>query len=158
MCFSVLKGVPTPPSLVNIYKELKEDLGIPIAPHGFLKSWAEQGVLLLNNTLTVEAGKAGSHKGQGWEEFTDQIIQLLNEERENLVFLLWGRFAGEKGSIVDDNKHYVLKAPHPSPFSADRGFFACRHFSKTNEFLKSKGIEPIDWSSHLKESSYTHPA
>ena len=150
LCFSVLKGVPTPPSLENIYKELKQDLGIPLAPHGFLKAWAEQGVLLLNNTLTVSAGKAGSHKGQGWEEFTDKIIQQLNKERENLVFLLWGRFAGEKGSIVDQSKHCVLKAPHPSPFSADSGFFGCRHFSKTNEFLKSKEIEPIDWSAHLK--------
>lgn len=151
LCFSVLQGVRTPPSLENIYKELKQDLGIPIASHGFLKSWTEQGVFLLNNTLTVSAGKAGSHRGQGWEIFTDKIIQLLNEERENLVFLLWGRFAGEKGAIVDSSKHCVLKAPHPSPFSADRGFFGCRHFSKTNEFLKSKGIEPIDWSSHLKE-------
>ena len=149
LCFSVLRGVPTPPSLENIYKELKQDLAVPIASHGFLKSWAEQGVLLLNNTLTVEAGKAGSHKGKGWEEFTDRIIQLLNEDRENLVFLLWGRFAGEKGSIVDSSKHCILKAPHPSPFSADRGFFGCRHFSKANEFLKSKGIEPVDWSSHL---------
>ena len=152
LCFSVLPKVSTPPSLVNIYKELKQDLGIPIASHGFLKSWAEQGVLLLNNTLTVEANKAGSHKGKGWEEFTDQIIQILNEKRKNLVFLLWGRFAGEKGQIVNHSKHYVLKAPHPSPFSANRGFFSCHHFSKTNEFLKSKGIEPIDWSSHLQET------
>ena len=151
LCFSVLPGVRTPPSLENIYKELKQDLGIPIARHGFLKAWAQQGVLLLNNTLTVNKGQAGSHKGQGWEEFTDKIIALLNEERENLVFLLWGKFAGEKGSIVDTNKHYVLKAPHPSPFSADRGFFACRHFSKTNEYLKSKGIKEIDWSAHLKD-------
>ncbi len=149
LCFSVLPGVSIPPSLVNIYKELQQDLGVPIASHGFLSSWAKQGVLLLNNTLTVEAGKAGSHKGRGWEIFTDRIIQLLNEEREQLVFLLWGRPAGEKGSIVDDSKHCVLKAPHPSPFSADRGFFGCKHFSKANEFLKSKGIEPVDWSSHL---------
>ena len=152
LCFSVLPRVSVPPSLVNIYKELKQDLNIPIAPHGFLKSWAEQGVLLLNNTLTVEAGKAGSHKDKGWEEFTDQIIQLLNQERENLVFLLWGRFAGEKGRIVNTSKHCVFKAPHPSPFSADKGFFGCAHFSKANEFLKSKGIEPINWSSHLKEA------
>ena len=153
LCFSVLPQVPVPPSLENIYKELKQDLGTPIASHGFLKAWAEQGVLLLNNTLTVEAGKAGSHKGKGWEEFTDKIIALLNEEREHLVFLLWGRFAGEKGSIVDTNKHYILKAPHPSPFSADRGFFGCRHFSKTNEYLRSKGIKEIDWSAHLNRSS-----
>lgn len=150
LCFSVLPGVPTPPSLLNIYKELKKDLNIPIASHGFLKSWAEQGVFLLNNTLTVEAGKAGSHRGQGWEEFTDKVIQLLNQERENLVFLLWGRPAAQKADMIDTEKHFVLKAPHPSPFSADRGFFGCRHFSKTNEFLKSKNIDPIDWSAHLK--------
>ncbi len=152
LCFSVQKGRPIPPSLENIYKELKQDLGIPIAEHGFLASWCRQGVLLLNNSLTVEAGRAGSHKGKGWELFTDKIIQLLNSERENLVFLLWGRFAGEKGAIVDVSKHCVLKASHPSPFSADRGFFSCRHFSKSNQFLKSKGIEPVDWSAHLKES------
>ena len=152
LCFSVLPGISPPPSLVNIYKELNEDLGVPIASHGFLKSWAEQGILLLNSSLTVEAGKAGSHRGKGWEEFTDQIIRILNENRENLVFLLWGRFAMEKGSILDRLKHCVLTAPHPSPFSADRGFFSCRHFSKTNAYLESKGIKPLDWSSHLKES------
>ena len=150
--FLFIPKVSAPPSLMNIYKELKQDLNIPLAKHGFLKSWAEQGVLLLNNTLTVEAGKAGSHKGKGWEEFTSQIILLLNEERENLVFLLWGRFAGEKAEFVDSSKHCILKAPHPSPFSADRGFFGCGHFSKANEFLKSKGIELVDWSSHLRES------
>ena len=150
LCFSVTRGIRIPPSLENIYKELNRDLNIPIASHGFLESWCHQGVLLLNNTLTVEAGKAGSHKDRGWEKFTDKIIQLLNEEKENLVFLLWGRFAGEKGAIVDSAKHCVLKAPHPSPFSADRGFFGCRHFSKTNEFLKSKGIDPVDWAIHLK--------
>ena len=149
LCFSVLPKVRIPPSLENIYKELNQDLRVPMAQHGFLKAWAEQGVLLLNNTLTVSAGKAGSHKGKGWEEFTDKIIQLLNEEREHLVFLLWGRFAGEKGSIVDTNKHCVLKSPHPSPFSADRGFFGCRHFSKANDYLKSKDIKEIDWSAHL---------
>ncbi|MCY4321375.1 MAG: uracil-DNA glycosylase [Bdellovibrionaceae bacterium] len=149
LCFSVLPKVKVPPSLENIYKELYQDLKVPIASQGFLKEWAKQGVLLLNNTLTVEAGKAGSHKGRGWEEFTDKIIYLLNKEREHLVFLLWGKFAGEKGAIVDTNKHCVLKAPHPSPFSADRGFFGCRHFSKTNSYLKSKGIKEIDWSAHL---------
>ena len=149
LCFSVLPQVSIPPSLENIYKELKQDLNIPLAKHGFLRAWAEQGVLLLNNTLTVEAGKAGSHRGQGWEEFTDQIIQILNKERDHLVFLLWGRFAGDKGSIVDNSKHCVLKAPHPSPFSADKGFFGCRHFSKANAFLQSQGIEPVDWSAHL---------
>ena len=151
LCFSVLPGVPTPPSLVNIYKELNQDLDIPIASHGFLKSWAEQGVFLLNNTLTVEAGKAGSHRGQGWEEFTDKVIQLLNQERDNLIFLLWGRPAAQKAEVIDVEKHCVLKAPHPSPFSADRGFFGCRHFSKANEYLQSKGIQPIDWSSHLQK-------
>ena len=152
LCFSVLPQVRIPPSLENIYKELNQDLGVPIAQHGFLKAWAKQGVLLLNNTLTVEAGKAGSHKGKGWEEFTDKIIALLNEEREHLVFLLWGRFAGEKGSFVDTDKHCVLKAPHPSPFSADRGFFGCQHFSKANEYLKSKGLTEIDWSAHLNSA------
>ena len=150
LCFSVLKGTPVPPSLVNIYKELKSDLGIACAPHGCLQSWAEQGVFLLNAVLTVEARKAGSHKGQGWERFTDQIITLLAQERENLVFLLWGRFATEKAELADPLRHCILKAPHPSPFSADRGFFGCRHFSKANEFLKSRAIEPIDWASHLK--------
>ena len=151
LCFSVLKGTPIPPSLGNIYKELKSDLGISPAPHGHLKSWAEQGVFLLNTVLTVESGRAGSHKGQGWEKFTTRIIQLLNEERRGLVFLLWGRFAFEKAEFVDNSRHCVLKAPHPSPFSADRGFFGCRHFSKTNEFLKSQGLEPVDWASHLKD-------
>ena len=151
LCFSVRPQTAIPPSLLNIYKELKEDLAVPIAKHGFLKSWAEQGILLLNNTLTVESGKAGSHKGKGWEIFTDKIIEVLNQKRENLVFILWGRFAGGKGAIVDRFKHCVLKAPHPSPFSADRGFFSCKHFSKTNDFLKSKGIKEIDWSSHLKQ-------
>jgi len=150
LSFSVRPQVAIPPSLLNIYKELKEDLAIPIAKHGFLKAWAEQGVLLLNNSLTVEAGKPGSHKGQGWEIFTDKIIETLNEKRENLVFILWGRFAGEKGAIVDRSKHCVLKAPHPSPFSADRGFFGCRHFSKTNSYLRDKGIDEINWSSHLQ--------
>ena len=150
LCFSVRPQVAVPPSLVNIYKELKQDLGVEIAPHGFLEAWAQQGVLLLNNTLTVLAGKPGSHKNQGWEEFTDKIIQILNEKKENLVFLLWGRFAGEKGAIVDSSKHCVLKAPHPSPYSADRGFFGCQHFSKSNQYLKSKGLKLIDWSAHLK--------
>lgn len=150
LCFSVQPQKAIPPSLLNIYKELKEDLAVPIASHGFLKSWAKQGVLLLNNTLTVEAGRAGSHKDRGWEIFTDKIIHLLNDKKENLVFILWGRFAGEKGAIVDQLKHCVLKASHPSPFSADRGFFGCRHFSKTNDYLKSKGIKEINWSSHLQ--------
>ena len=150
LCFSVKPQVAVPPSLLNIYKELSQDLGVKIAPHGFLKAWAKQGVLLLNNTLTVVAGKPGSHKGRGWEIFTDKIIEILNQKKQNLVFLLWGRFAGEKACFVDSSKHCVLKAPHPSPFSADRGFFGCRHFSKTNAYLKSKGLKQIDWSAHLK--------
>ena len=149
LCFSVKSQVKVPPSLVNIYKELQQDLGVEIASHGFLEAWAKQGVLLLNNTLTVLAGKPASHKNQGWEEFTDKIIEILNQKKKNLVFLLWGRFAGEKGSLVDNSKHYVLKAPHPSPFSADRGFFGCRHFSKCNQYLKSKNLKPINWSAHL---------
>ena len=151
LCFSVRPQTAVPPSLINIYKELNQDLGISKANHGFLKSWAEQGILLLNSSLTVEAGKAGSHQGKGWEKFTSKIIEVLNQERENLVFILWGRFAGEKGAVVDSSKHCVLKASHPSPFSADRGFFGCRHFSKANQYLQSKGIKEIDWSSHLTE-------
>ncbi len=150
LSFSVPLGVPIPPSLVNIYKEMKSDINIPIATHGCLEEWAKQGVLLLNNTLTVEAGKAGSHRGKGWEKFTDKVIFLLNTEKEKLVFFLWGKAAQEKGSLIDKSKHCVLESPHPSPFSADRGFFGCRHFSKANDYLKSQGIEPIDWSAHLK--------
>ena len=152
LCFSVRPDTKIPPSLKNIYKELKSDLGIPIASHGFLQSWAKQGVLLLNSTLTVEAGKPGSHKEKGWERLTDKIIELLNEKRKNLVFILWGRFAREKASFVDHSKHCVLTAPHPSPFSADRGFFGCQHFSKANHYLKSKGIKEMDWSSHFNST------
>ena len=151
LSFSVLPGVAVPPSLVNIYQELKEDLKIPIAPHGCLTAWAKQGVLLLNSSLTVEAGRAGSHRGRGWEEFTDQIISLLNKEKESLVFFLWGAPAQKKGAILDPYRHCVLKAPHPSPLSANRGFFGCRHFSKANNYLISKNLQPIDWSAHLKE-------
>lgn len=146
LCFSVLKGVPPPPSLVNIYKELMADIGISKPPHGELTSWAEQGVLLLNATLTVEDGKAGSHQNRGWEQFTDRVIHLLNDQRDNLVFLLWGSFAQKKASFIDRKKHLVLEAPHPSPLSAHRGFLGCKHFSKTNEYLKSKGHAPIEWS------------
>ena len=153
LSFSVPPGVAVPPSLVNIYKELKEDLNIPIAPHGCLTAWAKQGVLLLNSSLTVEAGQAGSHRGRGWEEFTDQAISILNREKENLVFFLWGSPAQKKGVIVDSFRHCVLKSPHPSPLSATRGFFGSRHFSKANEYLVSKELEPIDWSAHLKETS-----
>lgn len=153
LSFSVPPGVAIPPSLLNIYKELKEDLNIPIASHGCLTAWAKQGVLLLNSSLTVEAGQAGSHRGRGWEEFTDQAISVLNREKAHLVFFLWGSPAQKKGSIVDSFRHCVLKSPHPSPLSASRGFFGCKHFSKANEYLVSRGLEPIDWSAHLKEVS-----
>lgn len=146
LCFSVQPGVPAPPSLVNIFKEIKSDLGLSAPDHGYLEKWAQQGVLLLNATLSVEKGRAGSHQGKGWETFTDEIVQRLNEEREHLVFMLWGSYAQKKGAHLDIKKHLVLKAPHPSPLSAHRGFFGCRHFSKANEYLKAHGITPIDWS------------
>lgn len=146
LCFSVLPGVQVPPSLVNIYKEIEQDLGIVPPAHGCLTHWAEQGVLLLNATLTVEQGNAGAHQGKGWEQFTDQAIAALNEQREGVVFLLWGSYAQRKGALIDRNKHLVLTAPHPSPLSAYRGFFGCRHFSRVNEYLQSKGQQPIDWS------------
>lgn len=146
LSFSVPKGVKTPPSLVNIFKEIHSDLKLPIPENGELTSWASQGVLLLNATLTVESNKAGSHQNQGWELFTDKIIHLLNDKKENLVFMLWGSFAQKKGQFIDRKKHLVLEAPHPSPLSAYRGFLGCKHFSKTNAYLKSKGIDPIDWS------------
>ncbi|WIO75155.1 uracil-DNA glycosylase [Porticoccaceae bacterium LTM1] len=146
LCFSVLPGVQVPPSLVNIYKEIEQDLGIVPPAHGCLTHWAEQGVLLLNATLTVEQGNAGAHQGKGWEQFTDQAITALNEQREGLVFLLWGSYAQRKGALIDRNKHFVLTAPHPSPLSAYRGFFGCRHFSRVNEYLQSQGQQPIDWS------------
>lgn len=149
LCFSVLPGTPVPRSLSNIYKEMHKDIGMPIPSHGYLESWAQQGVLLLNNTLTVEAGRAGSHRGKGWETFTAKIISVLNKEKQNLVFLLWGKAAQEKGDFIDRKKHLVLESPHPSPFSADRGFFGCRHFSKANKYLKSKNKEPIYWESIL---------
>ena len=145
LCFSVLPGVKTPPSLVNIYKELAQDIGFQIPNHGNLEAWAKQGVLLLNATLTVEAHQAGSHQNKGWEEFTDRAIAALNEQREGLVFLLWGSYAQKKGAFIDQNKHLVLKAPHPSPLSAHRGFLGCGHFSKTNEYLQAKGKDPVDW-------------
>lgn len=146
LCFSVLPGVATPPSLVNIYKEINADLGIEPAQHGYLHSWAEQGVLLLNSVLTVEKLKAASHQGKGWERFTDRVVQVLNEHREQLVFLLWGSYAQKKGQIIDRNKHLVLQSPHPSPLSAHRGFLGCRHFSQTNDYLVKTGQEPIDWA------------
>ena len=146
LSFSVQNGIPAPPSLVNIYKEIQSDLGI--ANHkskGDLTCWAEQGVLLLNASLTVRANQPNSHSGIGWQRFTDKVIQVLNEQCENLVFILWGNFAKEKGAHIDTKKHCVLKAAHPSPFSADKGFFGCRHFSKTNEYLVKHGKSPIDW-------------
>ncbi len=146
LAFSVQKGIQPPPSLQNIFKELQKDLGIHPAIHGCLESWAKQGVLLLNTVLTVEAGKAHSHANIGWETFTDKIIQTLNTHKENLVFLLWGAHAQKKGEMIDAKKHHILKAPHPSPLSANRGFFGCGHFSKTNDFLKKAGKTPIDWA------------
>ena len=145
LCFSVPTGVKPPPSLVNIFKELASDIGKPIPTSGNLEHWASQGVLLLNATLTVRASTAGSHQNKGWEEFTDAAIRALNEEKANLVFLLWGAYAQKKGSFIDTEKHLVLKAAHPSPFSAYNGFMGCKHFSKTNEYLGSKGIKPIEW-------------
>jgi len=145
LCFSVQDGVKVPPSLQNIYKELQSDLGIPIRTTGDLSSWAKQGVLLLNATLTVEAGKPGSHQGLGWETFTDTVIKKISDDKEHVVFLLWGKYAQEKGKIIDTTKHLVLTAPHPSPFSAYTGFFGCKHFSKANEYLEAHDIIPIDW-------------
>ncbi len=146
LCFSVLPGVKIPPSLANIYREIESDLGTPRASHGCLQSWAEQGVLLLNAVLTVERGQAGSHQGKGWELFTDNIVQLLNDKRQNLVFMLWGSYAMKKGAVINPRKHLVLKAPHPSPLSAHRGFLGCKHFSHANAYLQEHGIDPIDWS------------
>lgn len=145
MCFSVKKGVRTPPSLQNIFKELQADLGCVPPDHGYLMDWAEQGVLLLNTVLTVRAGRAGSHRGQGWETFTDTVIGKLNEREQPIVFLLWGANAKSKQNLITNPAHLVLTAAHPSPLSAHNGFFGCRHFSKTNEFLVSKGMKPIDW-------------
>jgi uracil-DNA glycosylase len=146
LCFSVQSGVRVPPSLANIYREIQSDLGIEPPHNGYLQSWAEQGVLLLNAVLTVERGQAGSHQGKGWEIFTDAIVQLLNDERENLVFMLWGSYAMKKGAVIDSRKHLVLKAPHPSPLSAHRGFLGCRHFSSANDYLKKHQQLPIDWA------------
>lgn len=145
LCFSVRPGVDIPPSLVNIYKELESDLGIPRAQHGCLTAWADQGVLLLNATLSVEAGRAGSHQNKGWEEFTDAVIRYLNEKCQHVVFVLWGSYAQKKGAFIDANKHLVLKSPHPSPLSSHRGFFGSKPFSKINAYLQSHGKAPIDW-------------
>lgn len=145
LCFSVKPGIKTPPSLVNIYKELESDLGVKPVSHGYLESWAKQGVLLLNAVLTVEDSKANAHQGKGWEQFTDKVISTVNEQCENVVFMLWGSYAQRKGSVIDTNKHQVLKAPHPSPLSAHRGFFGCRHFSQANQYLETHGQSAIDW-------------
>ena len=146
LSFSVPPGVPIPPSLLNIFKEIERDLGLPVPRHGCLQHWADQGVLLLNAVLSVEAGKAGSHAGRGWEGFTDAVIEALSREREGLVFLLWGSYAQKKGELIDRQRHCVLKAPHPSPLSAHRGFFGCGHFGKANRWLQGRGLAPIDWS------------
>ena len=146
LCFSVQPGVPPPPSLVNIFKELESDLGIRPARHGLLDHWARQGVLLLNSVLTVEMGRAASHRDRGWERFTDAIVAEVNAKEEPVVFLLWGSYAQKKAAFVDQSRHLVLKAPHPSPLSAHSGFFGCRHFSKANAFLQNRGLPPIDWA------------
>ena len=156
LCFSVAPGVAVPPSLRNIYIELQADLGVSPRAHGNLRAWAEQGVLLLNSVLTVQAGKAGSHRGRGWEQFTDHIISTLSQKRENLVFLLWGAYAQNKGHIIDRQRHHILTAPHPSPFSAHSGFIGCQHFSKANRYLTENGLTAIDWE--LLRNAHSVPA
>ncbi|MDA8596957.1 uracil-DNA glycosylase [Candidatus Pacebacteria bacterium] len=145
LSFSVPEGVRIPPSLQNIYKEIEADLGVKPLSSGNLERWAKQGVLLLNATLTVRAGEPGSHQGLGWEQFTDAVIEITSDEREHIVFVLWGAYAQSKADLIDDTKHLVLKAPHPSPLSAHRGFFGCQHFSLANEYLQSHALKPIDW-------------
>lgn len=146
LCFSVPPGVPSPPSLVNIFKEIERDVGIPVPVNGNLEMWARQGVLLLNATLTVRANQPGSHQRKGWETFTNAVITKLSEKRVGLIFLLWGKFAQDKEVLIDAGRHYILKAAHPSPYSAYNGFFGCRHFSRTNEILNKHGLSEIDWS------------
>ena len=145
LCFSVRPDVPIPRSLVNIFKEIRDDLGIPFPDNGDLERWARQGVLLLNATLTVRAASPGSHQNKGWEIFTDAVIKRISEEKSNIVFILWGAYAQKKGEVIDRVKHFVISSPHPSPFSADRGFFGSKPFSKSNDYLKSKGIPGIEW-------------
>ena len=145
LCFSVSAGVPKPPSRQNVFKEIERDLGIVPSKNGCLLAWAQQGVLLLNAVLTVEHAQAGSHQGKGWELFTDRIVSLLNEQREHLVFMLWGSYAQKKGAIIDRHRHLVLESPHPSPLSAHRGFFGNKHFSSANRYLTEHGISPINW-------------
>ncbi len=146
LCFSVPHGIKAPPSLKNIFKEIHTDLELPIPTHGNLESWASSGVLLINATLTVRAHEAGSHQKQGWETFTDKVIETVSQEKEHVVFLLWGRFAQAKKKLIDTSKHLVLESVHPSPLSAYNGFYGCRHFSKTNEYLREHGIEEVNWS------------
>jgi uracil-DNA glycosylase len=146
LCFSVNKGIKPPPSLVNIFKEINHDLGLPIPTTGDLEPWTHEGVFLLNTTLTVRANMPGSHQNRGWEIFTNAVISKLSEDKKGLVFLLWGRSAQAKETLIDSNKHVILKAAHPSPFSANNGFFGCRHFSKTNEFLKNQGLKQVNWA------------
>ncbi len=145
LSFSVPNGIQKPPSLINIYKELQSDLGIAPSVNGNLEKWSEQGVLLLNASLTVRKNEPGSHSKMGWIEFTDAVIKKISEEKKGVVFLLWGKFAQDKQALIDETKHHVLKAAHPSPFSADKGFFGCKHFSKANEYLMQEGLQPIDW-------------
>ncbi|OFX56790.1 MAG: uracil-DNA glycosylase [Bacteroidetes bacterium GWA2_30_7] len=148
LCFSVPEGIKPPPSLVNIYKELNSDIDFQIPNHGNLKKWTEQGVLLLNATLTVRANQAGSHQNKGWEIFTDSVIKTISEKKNNVVFLLWGKYAQAKELLIDKSKHFILKAAHPSPFSAYNGFFGCKHFSRTNDLLKRNNLKEIDWKLH----------
>lgn len=148
LCFSVPAGVKPPPSLVNIFKELSTDVGAAVSGNGSLESWAEQGVLLLNSVLTVESGRAAAHQNKGWEKFTDRVVQLLNDERENIVFILWGSYAQKKAAFVDRKKHFVIESVHPSPLSSHRGFFGSRPFSKANAYLQSKNLPPIQWALH----------
>jgi uracil-DNA glycosylase len=145
LCFSVSDGIPKPPSLLNIFKEIRDDLGIPVPDTGNLEKWARQGVLLLNATLTVIAGEAGSHQNRGWERFTDAVIRKLSAEKDGLVFVLWGRYAQAKEQLIDTTKHQILKAAHPSPLAAHNGFFGCKHFSRINAILKMNGQPPVDW-------------
>jgi len=145
LCFSVNDDVKSPPSLVNIFNEIKKDVGVEIPSSGNLNRWADQGVMLLNATLTVRAHQAGSHQNKGWEDFTDAVVKVISDEKEGVVFLLWGAYAQRKGEVIDRNKHHVLESPHPSPFSVHRGFYGCKHFSKTNDYLKSRGKKPIVW-------------
>lgn len=146
LCFSVPRGIPQPPSLVNIFKELESDLAIKPPKHGCLESWAKQGVLLLNSVLTVELGKAASHQGRGWERFTDQVIAKLNAKSKPLAFVLWGSYAQQKGKVIDRHRHLVIESPHPSPLSAHRGFFGSKPFSKINAFLTQHDLKPINWT------------